>query len=615
MLAVSRSDSTYIGEVGAVNGAVVSVRLRDDMSSTLVMVEGESYRIGQVGAFLRIPLGYHQLYAVCSQVGAAAAPQTLKDDEKASQRWMTVVLFGEAVGTTFERGVSQYPTVGDEAHLVTSDDLRIIYEPSGRGGTITVGHIAASSGIPGRLDVGRILARHAAVVGSTGSGKSNVIAVILEAIATQGLPSSRVLVVDPHGEYGSAVGDNGYVFRIYPDTEKGEKPLYVPFWALPFDELQAVTLGGLQPTPKSAVREEVLSMKLAASRHLTNPPPSVAVTSDSPIPFNVKELWFKLDDFERQTFTEKNRQDNTTLNRIQELGNADTLKSNKYPPASGYNTAPFGNSMRRHIERQLELLRNRLGDTMLRFLLSPGPDFTPDTNGKTKCDLDTLVSSWVGHDRPITVFDVSGLPSEILGTVVGTLLRIIYDTLFWGADLPIGGKSQPLLTILEEAHLFLHEAKDSDVKQSAAHRTVSRIAKEGRKYGVGLVVVTQRPSEIESTVLSQCGTMIALRLTNSADRMKVQAALPDDLGSLTGLLPSLRTGEGLVVGEAMPIPSRIRFARAANKPKGDDPDMPKAWQQQQRPDPSLYSQAIANWRWQSCSRGLATDTSAQEYEI
>jgi hypothetical protein len=106
--------------------------------------------------------------------------------------------------------------------------------------------------------------------------------------------------------------------------------------------------------------------------------------------------------------------------------------------------------------------------------------------------------------------------------------------------------------------------------------------------------------------------MIALRLTNSADRMKVQAALPDDLGSLTGLLPSLRTGEGLVVGEAMPIPSRIRFSRAANKPKGADPEMPKAWQQEQRPDPSLYSKAIANWRWQSASAGVPTGANAQD---
>jgi len=248
------------------------------------------------------------------------------------------------------------------------------------------------------------------------------------------------------------------------------------------------------------------------------------------------------------------------------------------------------------MERNLDLMRSRLSDSNFRFLFEPGKEFTPDKDGKCKKDLDTLVCSWVGHDRPITVLDVSGLPTEVLSTIVGTLLRIVYDTLFWAGDLPMGGRSQPLLLVLEEAHLFLPEGKDS-----AAQRTISKIAKEGRKYGVGLLIVSQRPSEIESAVLSQCGTMISLRLTNSADRAKVQSTMPDDLGSLSGMLPSLRTGEGLVVGEAMPIPSRVRFHRAKNKPQGNDPLMPKAWQQNTRPDAAQYTQALANWRCQSTS--------------
>ena len=132
----------------------------------------------------------------------------------------------------------------------------------------------------------------------------------------------------------------------------------------------------------------------------------------------------------------------------------------------------------------------------------------------------------MGHDTSLTVLDVSALPSEVLTTVVGTLVRIVYDMLFWACDLPISGRKQPLLVLLEEAHLFLPDGHDS-----SAHRTISKIAKEGRKYGIGLGVVTQRPGEIDGTVLSQCGTMIALRLTNSHDRNKVEAAMPDDLGT------------------------------------------------------------------------------------
>jgi hypothetical protein len=200
----------------------------------------------------------------------------------------------------------------------------------------------------------------------------------------------------------------------------------------------------------------------------------------------------------------------------------------------------------------------------------------------------------------VTILDVSGSPSDVLPTVVGTMLHVIYDTLFWAADLPIGGRQQPLLVILEEAHRFLPEGGDTP-----AHRVLATIAKEGRKYGVGLVLVSQRPTELESSVVSQCGTMIALRVTNSSDRARVSAAFPDDLGGLADLLPALRTGEGLFLGEAVFIPSRVRILRAVNKPVGDDPKLPKAWQQEKRPDSALYSKAITNWRSQSTSAHLA----------
>jgi DNA helicase HerA-like ATPase len=188
--------------------------------------------------------------------------------------------------------------------------------------------------------------------------------------------------------------------------------------------------------------------------------------------------------------------------------------------------------------------------------------------------------------------DVSGLPHEVLPAIVGTMIRIVCDLLFWADGLPISGREQPLLVVLEEAHTFL-----SAEGETAAHRTVSRIAKEGRKYGIGLCVVTQRPVEIESTVLSQCGTMIALRLTNSLDREKVRSMMPDDLGELSNMLPGLRTGEGIVIGDAMPIPSRIQFYKAKNRPRGDDPDVPEAWRKT-RPDGAYYQTALRNWRQQ-----------------
>jgi uncharacterized protein len=159
--------------------------------------------------------------------------------------------------------------------------------------------------------------------------------------------------------------------------------------------------------------------------------------------------------------------------------------------------------------------------------------------------------------------------------------------------LPVGGKEQPLLVVLDEAHRFLRDGADT-----VATRACSRIAKEGRKYGVGLLTVTQRPSDIDAAVASQSGTMIALRVTNQHDRAAVRSAVPDDLGNLTEMLPMLRTGEALVLGEAIRIPSRVRIHKAPDRQVGDDPLLPDAWLVE-RPDPRAYAQVLARWRAQS----------------
>lgn len=603
------TDPTYIGQVASVTGSVVRVRLREDMPSTLVLIGGESYRVGQIGGFFRVPLGYANLYAVCTQIGADAAPPTsirevvgsaleVEDQIQLSGfRWMTVVLFGEGMGGEFERGVGQYPTVGDEVHLVTNDDLKVIYGwTKGKKGTISIGKIAAASGISADISVAGLVSRHSAVVGSTGSGKSNLVTVLMETVADGSLPNARTIVIDPHGEYATALGEKARVFRIRPDEKAGEKQLRVPFWALPFSELQQLTLGGLQPNHEASIRDLVLNMKTAAAEKLASPPPPETLTADSPVPFSIKKLWYELDKFERVTFPVNSPQTEDNANEPEEVGSAGELRSDQYPAASAYNQAPYKNQKKRNIERHLDLMRSRLKDARFSFLFSPGGGYEPDMEGEIDEDLDNLVRDWVGHDRPITIFDVSGLPSEVRPTIVGTMLRVVYDMLFWAQDLPIGGREQPLLIVLDEAHLFVPEGDNTP-----AHRTLSMIAKEGRKYGTGLMLVSQRPSEIDSTVLSQCGSMIALRLTNGPDRNKVSAAVPDDLGGLVEQLPSLRTGEGVFLGEVMPIPSRVRIRKAKQKPVGDDPKLPDAWQVAERPNGALYMKALANWRAQSTS--------------
>jgi hypothetical protein len=591
-MAERRGPPTYVGWVASVRGGVVRVRLQS-LPTTLVMVAGESYRVGQIGAFLRIPLGYASLYGVCTQVGADASPLAApespepfahdEDDAPEGFRWMTMSLFGESVGGHFDRGVGQYPTVGDSVHLVTERDLHTIYG-SGPGSedSLVVGRIASSTGLSARLHLSNLVSRHSCVVGSTGAGNGT-------------LPTARSLVIDPHGEYASAVGNAGRVISTGADIPNDAIRLRVPYWALPFDELIALVMGEMQPTPLQFVRDRIATMKREAAAHLKDPPPDEAITADSPVPFSLRKLWFELEDEQRATYSDSQKQDASTRLEAKDPGKAEELRPPVYPHATSTNSPPYlAKGMK--IGRQLDLLHSRLRDGRFSFMFDPADPLHPDLDGHVKQDLDALLAEWVGGDRPVTVLDVSGLPPEVLGTVVGTMLRLIYDALFWAMELAVGGREQPLLVILDEAHRFLPSEVDSP-----AHRTVSRIAKEGRKYGVGLMVVTQRPSDVDSGILSQCGTMLALRVTNERDRGAVRASLPDDLGDLAQLLPSLRTGEALVLGDALQVPSRIRVRLAAHKPQGSDPALPAAWRQDTRPDPSLYAEAVRNWRVQSTS--------------
>lgn len=597
------ADATYIGQVSTVRGGVVQVRLRD-VPTTLIMVEGSAHRIGQIGAFVRIPLGYTQLYGVCTQVGADVVIRNTTVDESILEvepetplggyRWMTIALFGEAVEGQFDRGVGQYPTVGDEVHVVTSRDLEVIYKHHGPADDgLVIGRVAGSDGLPAVLRLSALVNRHGCIVGSTGSGKSNLVAVFLRALASGPFSSARVMVVDPHGEYASALPESK-TRRIGVGVSRPAARLRVPYWALPLDELIRIAMGPLNDRDAEHIRERVRELKLAASHHLASPPNEQAVTADSPIPFSIRRLWWELEDAERTTYNDRAARPEDRCDRLTE-GDPESLEAPEYPPATSNNTAPYLNPQRRGIGRQLEFMRSRLLDSRFAFMFDASDEYHPDQDGHTEKDLDSLLAGWVGSDKPLTVIDVSALPSEVLGLVVGTMVALVYHTLFWGVNLPVGGKQQPLLLVIDEAHRFLPHGSDT-----AASRACSRIAKEGRKYGVGLLIVTQRPSDVDPGVLSQCGTMIALRVTNGTDRSAVSSTVPDDLGGLTQLLPSLRTGEGLVLGDALQVPTRVRIQKAPDRPIGDDPVLPKAWMVE-RPDPSGYADALAGWRNQTAT--------------
>lgn len=301
-----------------------------------------------------------------------------------------------------------------------------------------------------------------------------------------------------------------------------------------------------------------------------------------------KKIWFGLDDFERQTY-EKSR-DPSSLMKVTESGNPEKLISNKYPPASAGGGSPFLNFQAKGILGFLDNMKSKMKDSRYKFLFESG-DYTPDLEGKTIKGLSDLLELWLGNAGEITILDFSDIPSEIMVSTSGSLLSIVYDALFWGQNLCIGGKQQPILIVLEEAHNYL-KAGLSNI----APRTVQKIAKEGRKYGTGLLLVSQRPSELDETVLSQCGTMVALRMNNSQDRAHVQNAMQDELQSMADLLPSLRTGEIIISGEGVKIPSRVQFYRIEIAVKSSDPDVADCWSRQPEDNSQQYVKLTNLWQ-------------------
>lgn len=585
---------TEVGKIVSVSGNIITVQLSDTIQSNMPVINGVVYRIGQIGSFLKVPLGYANLYGIVTQVGASAIPDKLKELIEVdrtlldNRQWLNMVLVGEQTGKRFERGVSQSPTTGDSIHLVTINDLDVIYGGYDECNSISIGNISISESLDAKIDLNKMLSRHCAVLGSTGSGKSNTVGVILNAIAKKNFKSSRILVIDPHGEYNSVLKNDSSVYKISASDTQDDNSLYIPFWALPFEELMSLFSGKLTDQNKDYFRGKIVEAKVKAVRVNKIVIDEVLVTADTPIPFSLKSLWFELDDLERRTFNKARQIDSIT--EIITNGDAEKLISNEYVPANAGGGAPFLSHQAKSILGFLDSVRSRLKDSRYKFLFEPGK-YAPDVNGLVEQDLSNLLFEWLGGVKTVTILDLSGIPSEIMTSISGTVLKIIYDALFWGQNLKNGGKEQPLLIVLEEAHNYLKSGDDS-----ISSKAVQSISKEGRKYGVGLLLVTQRPSELDETVLSQCGTIIALRMNNSKDRSHIRSAIQDELQTMVDLLPSLRAGEAVISGEGVKIPSRVQFYKLPNAEKGSDPIPSERWLDEKDINVADYENLLACWR-------------------
>lgn len=609
------SDPTYLGTVEGVTGSTASIALHPDRISGISFVNGHGYRVGQVGSFVRIPMGYADLFGIVTTVGAGATPPTLVQNvQQNGYRWITVELIGEGHRKgAFQRGISQFPTVGDSAHLVTISDLQRIYGRPEAGEFIPIGNISSADSIPALIDVNKLVTRHSAVLGSTGSGKSTTVASLLNHLSDASrYPSARILLFDLHGEYARAFRNLASTFRIGANKKADELELKVPYWALTFDELMDLTFGDMAgDAERGYVRQHIENLKRASlEKYPRKGVQMETLTVDSPVPFSIHQLWLDLHKVVYATYTVQGTAQNESTAAYELdpktgtpiVGDAMRVIAPRYQShtQSAGTQKIYLSSTAPNIRRQVDSLASKLRDKRYDFLFRPG-EWTPEPDGKITKDLDDLLRDWLGAKHPIAILDVSGIPSSILNTLLGAMLRTIYDSLFWARNLSEGGRERPLLIVLEEAHSYL-----SDKAGGRASSAVRRIVKEGRKYGIGAMVVSQRPSEIDSTILSQCGTTIALRLTNAADRSHVTSSVTDNLEGLLSALPALRTGEAIIIGEAVHLPMRtiITPPPLDRRPDSMDPKVfieeePGGWNLKRTPE--NYAEVVELWRKQDAT--------------
>jgi hypothetical protein len=416
-----KDEATFIGTVRRVIGATVYATLSPDLPSTSPIVNGRVYRIGQIGSFVRIPLGFLNAYGIVSMVGAIAlrGDEALGPVSPSAECTLEIKLIGEAYrGSPFQRGLSIYPTVDDEVHVVTEEDLAKIYAPFGSS-PVRIGSHSASESLAATLDLDKLVTRHAAILGSTGTGKSNTVAAILKAITNGSFPKAQVIVIDPHGEYGAAFAGISRVYSIGHNRH----PFYLPYWCLSFDELGWFLVdrrAASESVQDGNLRDKIFELRQKAAERVAvgggqQKLSRDEVTVDSPLPFDVRALWYHFDRLERVTYNEMAR----STEAVVAEGDAATLRPAQFKPPGAGSSPPFKPQpppiMASYTNKILQRLRDRRYD----FLLQPG-----EYNGATK-DLNDLVADWLNHDHPITVFDLAGVPPEVIDLVVGLLSRAL----------------------------------------------------------------------------------------------------------------------------------------------------------------------------------------------
>ena len=437
----------------------------------------------------------------------------------------------------FRRGVTRYPIPGSLIYPATTGDLKQIYASDGRS-NIQIGTVYPTKDIRAGIYIDAMLGKHFALLGSTGTGKSTSAALILHRIC-EAAPDGHIVMIDPHGEYSAAFKTNGQILDV--------SNLQMPYWLLNFEEHCEVLLTSTGNDRQ--MDADILAKCLLKARGRNRLAETMGkITVDSPIPYLLSDLSNAIQD---------------------EMGKLDKAT----------NTAPF---MR--IKTKLDELK---ADPRYQFM------FSGMLVGDTMAEFIAKVFRMPGEGKPISIIDVSGVPSDITSTVVAVLSRLVFDFAIWGRE----EKTRPILLVCEEAHRYVPSEKNAD--GSSVGNILARIAKEGRKYGISLGLITQRPSDLAEGVLSQCGTIISMRLNNERDQAFVRAAMPEGARGFLDSIPALRNRECIICGEGVSIPIRVSFdnLEEIKRPASEDPSFVELWNGSGGEEEAVY-RTVQRWRSQ-----------------
>ena len=584
----SLNPDLQLGTVFETNGTSIKVALSRKLSELSQSHGGTVYSVGQIGSLIKLHIGRTILFAMVRMLRLQTDEEVAAQDsvDAFDRRVLEADLFGEARWIrssghlNFDRGVRTYPLPMQPVFLVTSAESRELYTAIEKSRSlktnnlISFGSYVGAVDVPCHADMDKLFGQHCAVLGSTGSGKSTAVAALLHSVlehkpSPESTSSPRIVVIDPHGEYGSAFGDRCTVFRSFNDgTEEDGVPVFLPYWLMSSDEFRQLVIGKteFEATSQANVVYKALAharmhaaglvleasnaARFSSADHPDLPRPIdeskisaiASFNRDKPLPFKLSEFEAHIVECQAKRLV-KDKWEKVT----------DTTFEEKFASI-------------------LDKLRTLRMDSRIGFLMT---EFGPGSPS-----LDAVLAQFLAKvegkaDSHIRILDISGLPNEVAGPLTAALARLLFSYKLHQSRTE--REQDPILLVCEEAHRYVPNR--GEAQYAAAQESIRRIAREGRKYGIGLMLVSQRPSDIESTVLSQCNSWLVLRLTNGADQEHVGRFLPDTLSGLIRLLPSLPRREALFVGEAAALPARIRLANVPDgkRPKSADISFAQGW--------------------------------------